>query len=356
MKHFIIHVVIALAIAFACMQMNGAQSSDPAPQQPAEEGSISKPESQNTPPAMPSPVPQSPESIEEGIKISVNVKMVQVNAVVKDRFDNVVPNLRKEDFKVYDNNVLQEVAGFSQDELPLAIAWVFDRGMGNYKQSLSLTFRHLRAQDELCIIAFDKEVSLIHKLTADLRRMLSVVPENPVQYDVRKRNVIDALHYAIKYLASAAPDHRHAIILISDNDQTMRSKASEQEVLTMAQEKDVTVYSMKYPINHWSAQDQYAKGASADRIALESGGEVFIPKPLLGISLGGILNSGLLFSRLRTTYSFGYYPSNTQPGAFHTITVRLADKFGKPGIDYFIQAKKGYYEVQPAKSIPATKP
>jgi Ca-activated chloride channel homolog len=339
MKHFIIHAVIALAIAFACMQLNGAQSSDPSPQQPAEEGSISKPESQNTPPAMPSAVPKLPESIEEGIKINVKVKMVQVNAVVKDRFGNVVPNLRKEDFKVYDNNVLQEVAGFSQDELPLALAWVFDRGGGPYKQPLGLTFRHLRAQDAACIIAFDKEVSLIHELTADLRRMLSVVPENPVQYNVRKKNVIDALHYAIKYLASAAPDHRHAIILISDNDQTMRSVASEREVITMAQEKNVTVYSLKYPINLYSAQDQFAKGASVEKIALESGGAVFTPKRL-GIGFWDIITSGFLLSRLRTTYSFGYYPSDTQTGAFHTITVKLADKFGKPGIDYFIQAKK----------------
>jgi hypothetical protein len=165
-----------------------------------------------------------------------------------------------------------------------------------------------------------------------------------------------ALHYAIKYLASAAPNRRRVIILLSENDQTKRSTTNDREVITMAQEKDVTIYSLKIPNNtNMSGQFEFAKGALVENIVLESGGEVFMPAHL-GLSFGEFFLSDYLLSRLRTTYSFGYYPSNTQTGAFHTITVRLADKFGEPGIDYFIQAKKGYYEVQPAKSSPSTKP
>jgi hypothetical protein len=177
MKHFIIQIMIAVAIGFACMQLNRAQSSDPSRQETTGKVSVSNPESKNTPPAMPSAVPKLAESIEEGIKISVKVKMVQVNAVVKDRFDKVVPNLRKEDFKVYDNNVLQEVAGFSQDELPLAIAFVLDRQRVG---TLAPGLRFLKAQDEICAIGFDSEIRLIHELTADQRRILSAVEEMSV--------------------------------------------------------------------------------------------------------------------------------------------------------------------------------
>jgi hypothetical protein len=41
---------------------------------------------------------------------------------------------------------------------------------------------------------------------------------------------------------------------------------------------------------------------------------------------------------------------------FHSITVRLADKFGKSGSDYSIQAKRGYYAVQSPKSITGAQP
>jgi len=51
-----------------------------------------------------------------------------------------------------------------------------------------------------------------------------------------------------------------------------------------------------------------------------------------------------VLSRLRLRYSIGYYSSSTERGgAFHSIEVRLSDRFGKAGSDYIIHARRGYY-------------
>jgi hypothetical protein len=53
---------------------------------------------------------------------------------------------------------------------------------------------------------------------------------------------------------------------------------------------------------------------------------------------------GAVISRLRIRYSLSYYPTSaSEGGAYHSITVRLTDRYGKAGSDYFMHAKRGYY-------------
>ena len=59
--------------------------------------------------------------------IRVRVRMVQVDAVVRDRAGRMIDNLTADDFRVYEDGVLQEMQSFSRDELPLAVALVIDR-------------------------------------------------------------------------------------------------------------------------------------------------------------------------------------------------------------------------------------
>jgi Ca-activated chloride channel homolog len=367
MKHFIIHVVIAVAIAFACMQINGAQSSDPAPRQANEVISISKPESQNTPPAVPGPVPKPPESTGGGIKINVKVNMVQVDAVVRDLSGNVVSNLGKEDFKVYDNNMPQELASFSHDERPLGVAIVTDGQNGFGISPFRFVLNSLKPQDAVCVLWYGSDVLLVEGLTTDRQRAAYAIDQLRLTISTQFTQQIDALYYAIKYLGSAAPGRRRAVIMISGGLPAL-SMASERDVITIAQEKDTAIYSLMSgsAITRSCSSGNPLYQAFCDamtRIAHDSGGEVIYrgnAAPINGNLYEGnaraydALNTSI--SHLRTPYSFGYYPSNTQTGAFHTITVRLADKFGKPGIDYFIQAKKGYYAVPSPKHIPGTKP
>jgi Ca-activated chloride channel homolog len=326
--------------------------------QPIEEASISKPE-----PDLPSAVPHAEAAPVEpavaGVKISVRVKMVQVDAVVRDHSGHLMSNLRTEDFRVYEDNVLQEVAGFSQDELPLAVAIVVDHSgsvspyISELRRIATQTLDNLKPNDEVCLFTFAANVQRLEDLTSSRERIANAIDRI---HAFGGTDITGALYEAVRYLANAAPDRRHAIVLISDNEQTVPSSVSDHDLITTAQEKDVVVYSLKTsgsPLALGARLPSLIFGDAINRVAQDTGGELI--KVANVSSLDSALGS--VISRLRTSYSIGYYPaSSSKTGVFHEITVRLADTFGKPGKDYSIRAKRGYYAVQSSKSVADSQP
>jgi Ca-activated chloride channel family protein len=327
---------------------------------PTDEASVSKPETSEgaaTPAVV--EVTKAAEPAAAGVTISVKVKMVQVDAVVRNRAGRIMDNLRPEDFRVYEDNVPQELASFSQDELPLAVALVVDRSgsvapyISELRKIATRALYNLKQQDEVCLFSFAQDVQRLEDLTTDRQRIANAIDRI---YAGGGTDIMDGLYEAVRYLANAAPDRRHAVILISDNQQTTNPRTSEHEVITTAQERDTVLYSLKTSGTRLALGNQLPNlvfGDSVNKVAQETGGEVI--KVTNTGSLDGALSS--VISRLRTRYSLGYYPSSSsQNGAFHSITVRLADKFGKAGSDYLIYAKRGYYAVQSSKPVAVVQP
>jgi VWFA-related protein len=298
----------------------------------------------------PAAAPPPPPSLDsEDVTISVKVKMVQVDTVVRDKSGRLMDSLKQGDFKIYEDGVLQEIAGFSQDALPLSVALVVDRSgseapyIDELRRIAAQALNALKPKDEVCLFSFAKDVERLEELTPDRQRIVSALDRIRAGGST---NIMDALHDAIKYLAMAAPDSRRAIILISDNDQNGHSQYSEHEVANFAQERDTVIYSLKTgeDFDLLSITDKLSSRVlgnnAVKKVAQETGGE------LMEVSHSTYLSSSLrsVISRLRSRYSLGYYPSSAnQGGAFHSIAIRLDDQFGKPGNDYFVHAKRGYY-------------
>ena len=279
--------------------------------------------------------------------ISVKVRMVQVDAVVRNRAGRLIDNLKADDFRVYEDGVLQEIQSFSRDELPLAVALVVDRSgsVANYIAELrkiaTRALDQLKPQDEVCLFSFADTVDRLEGLTNDRRRIADALDRIRAGGGT---DITDALHDSVTYLARTAPGRRHAIILVSDNQQTVDPQASEAETIKTAVESETVVYSLKTsgePFQLGAQLPSLILGSGpVNKITRETGGEV--------ISVGRVssLDSalGAIISRLRMRYSFGYYPAGTaQGGAFHEISVVLTDRYGKAGSDYFIHTKRGYY-------------
>ena len=298
--------------------------------QPSEEIAISGP-AETPPEASPSEPPvranSEPQSVESAAAtIRVKVRMVQVDAVVRDRAGRMIDNLTADDFKVYEDGVLQEVQNFSRDELPLAVALVIDRSgsVGPYISELrriaTRALDQLKRRDEVCLFSFADTVDRLEDLTTNRQRIVDAIDRIRTGGGT---DITDALHDAVTYLARIAPDHRHAIILISDNQQTVNPQASETETIRTAMETETVVYSLKTSGDSLQLAARLPslilRGNPVSKITQETGGEI--------ISVNGVssLDSALgsVISRLRMRYSLGYYPSSAaQGGAFHAITVR----------------------------------
>lgn len=122
-------------------------------------------------------------------------------------------------------------------------------------------------------------------------------------------------------------------------------------------EADTVVYSLKtsgegIPLGMHVPNLVMGLG-SVQKVAHETGGEV------INVAGVGALDAALgsVISRLRLRYALGYYPSNQAPGgAFHAIVVKLVERLGKPGSDYFLHARRGYYSTGSQTAASRTDP
>src|SRR6266550_2224378 len=59
-------------------------------------------------------------------KISVNSNLVVLSVTAKDRRGNLVPDLHREEFRIYDDNVEQSVDVFTAEAFPLSLVVLID--------------------------------------------------------------------------------------------------------------------------------------------------------------------------------------------------------------------------------------
>lgn len=72
------------------------------------------------------PAQEGPEEVGEGDIIRVNTTLVAIPVSVMDRDSKYIPNLRKEDFRIWEDGVEQHVAYFASTEQPFTVVLMID--------------------------------------------------------------------------------------------------------------------------------------------------------------------------------------------------------------------------------------
>jgi VWFA-related protein len=169
----------------------------------------------------------SPESGNEQFDVKVNVDLVTADVTV---VGENIPELRAEDFAIYDNGVAQQISHFSQDQLPLAVAIVVDNAVVDNFEMLKIAalsaLRHLKPEDEVALFAFAHDCHALNKLTKDRVSVSKAVVDLDVKTFREKwhekwggQNVYGALYEVARYLKREAPSHRRAMIVMTGNSQ-----------------------------------------------------------------------------------------------------------------------------------------
>ncbi len=292
--------------------------------------------------------------------LKVDVDLVLVEATVRDQYGAIVDNLKREDFHLYEDGVEQRISHFSRDELPLAVALVVDRSgsMAPVLRQLHRvaydTLSSLKPDDQVALFAFAARAERLEDLTTDRRRVADGLAAIPA----RGATVIaDALFEAALYLGRAAPNCRHAIILVSDNENTLRGYASESRVIRQALETETVIYSIKVGegmhTHMLNVRLPIFRDISVPKIARETGGEVIDGKDVKSVESA----MATAISRLKQRYSLGYYSTNSrQDGIFRQIEVRLADGSNDSRGKFTVYARRGYYARTEYFAVPNDQP
>jgi VWFA-related protein len=347
MSRAIFSILLAALLLTAAV---GDRAQQP-PKQPAPPVPAAPPQSQE---AQQGATPQSSQRI-----VQV-VNLVDVLFTVLNRRNKLVPDLQKEDFKVFDEKSPQEIRYFSkQTDLPLRIGMLVDtsnsiRDRIKFEQDASINFLFSvlrRGRDEAFVMTFDDEPQVVQAFTSDAGLLRDQILQTRAGGGTA---VYDAIYSACQNELSHPPRPpgdqpdivRRVMILISDGDDNL-STHTRSEAIEMAQRTSVVIYTISTS-TQWIQLSQTDPNKLADRkshltegdkilqdLADETGGRAFFPYHVddLDQSFQDIGDE------LRNEYSIAYMPTNyVLDGRYHRIRIEVPDHKG-----YQVRARRGYF-------------
>ena len=208
----------------------------------------------------PAPDP-GPEEVGEGDVVRVDTNFVTVPVSVMDRDGRFVPNLRREDFTIFENGIEQPIAHFEPTEKPFTVALLLDTSgstqfhLWQIKEAAINFAKQLRPQDRVLVVTFSHEVLLLTEVTNDLNVISSVIIENANVGDSTR--LYDAVDLVVKERLSKIKG-RKAIVLFTDGVDTGSYLATYQTTMRQAEELDALIYPIKYDTTDYARAMQRA--------------------------------------------------------------------------------------------------
>jgi Ca-activated chloride channel homolog len=190
-----------------------------------------------------------PEEVDEGDVVRVDTNLVTVPVSVLDKQGRFVPNLRREDFTLLENNVEQAIAYFEPSEKPFTVALVLDTSASTHfhlweiKEAAIAFAKQLRPQDRVLVVSFNDQVLLLTEATNDLGIVETVIEENATTGNSTR--LYDAVDLTIRERLNKIKG-RKAIVLFTDGVDTSSQQATLQSTLREVEELDALIYPIKY--------------------------------------------------------------------------------------------------------------
>jgi VWFA-related protein len=183
----------------------------------------------------------------QAFKFRTGVELINVTATVTDGNGRFVPGLSREDFRVYQDDELQQISHFSAERVPVSLGIVLDTSgsMDGEKMAAAraaldrFLLELLGPDDEVFLYRFDTSPELVHGWTTDRRLISREIAQ------LRPRGgtaMYDAVAEAIP-LAQSGKHRKKALVIISDGNDTS-SRTAIVALQAQIRETEVLVYAI----------------------------------------------------------------------------------------------------------------
>jgi VWFA-related protein len=333
--------------------------------------------------------------------IRVRVNEVVAPVTVTNHSGEMLLDLSKENFHVYDNGVAQEIEHFDLGGDPLSIVLAIETSshiepmLSAVRQTGIIFTQTVMGQTaEAAVISFDGDIELLDKFTTDTDGVQNTI--NHLRIGVDQSRLYDAMSQGISLLEQRPAVRRRILVVIAEA-QDSGSESKFGEVLRKAQLANVTIYTIglsstmadlrakpnpyegpqmgppgtfpvpvppgmpQTPDNEAAAQGINGVGGrgSVDLLALaiwlvKTGKNAIGPNSLeIASKATGGLHVNTMKDRsiqtamdaiggeLHAQYTLGYRPPGDEPTGYHEIKVTV----DRPGVD--VRTRPGYYIAPP---------
>ncbi len=297
--------------------------------------------------------------------IKVETGLVSIPVKVVDRGGKFIGGLMKENFKVFEDSVEQQIEYFTNEQQPFTVALILDMSYSaKFKaeeiQSAALAFiDQLRPSDKVMVVSFDQEVYIHCEPTNDRKILQTAILKTKIDYGTSLYEAMDlVMNEKFKKITG-----RKAIVIFSDGVDTSSRQSNDLRNLSDALELDALIYPIEYdtfkevqamknkpviqqpklpspipsknknpfPIptvggvgtmdEKGTTVEEYRKAAEyLNELANRTGGRLYKASTIANLSDA----FSRIASELREYYSIGYYPKNEMDsGKKYKIKVRV---------------------------------
>ena len=274
--------------------------------------------------------------------IKLDVDMALLNVTVTDPYNRLVTGLEPDNFRVFEDNIEQEVVTFSAEDVPISIGVIFDfsgsmsNKVGKAREAAVQFFKTANQQDEFFLVSFNERAELTSSFTnsvEDLQsRMMLTAPKG-------RTALLDALYLGLSQMRGAH-NAKRALLILSDGGDN-HSRYNESDIKRLVKEADTQLYAIGIfdPIGSRNRSPEELAGPSLlSEVTEMTGGRVFNVEKLE--ELPDIASK--IGMELRNQYVLGYRPSNKAHDArWRKFKIKLRAPKGLPPLSVF--SKTGYY-------------
>jgi VWFA-related protein len=280
-------------------------------------------------------------------RIAVDVNLVVLHPVVRDRSGSFVSDLAEQDFSIYEDGVLQSIRLFRHEDTPVTVGLVVDHS-GSMRPKLNEVIvagtafaQASNPADEMFIVNFNENVSLglpetspFTNRSSDLEAALSHMPASGMTA------LYDAAVAGLEQLRAGSRDKK-ILLIVSDGGDNASEHVLAQ-VLAMAEQSEAIIYT----IGVFDEGDPDRNPKVLKRLARESGGASFFPESLDQIV--GVCES--IARDIRNQYTIGYFSNNPVDGEYRSVRV-VARSNGRGKLA--VRSRAGY--IPGSAPVPADK-
>jgi VWFA-related protein len=319
----------------------------------------------------PPPPPERPKKVEgmPDYSIRVDVPLVNVDVMVTTKEGQFIPGMKKENFRVYEDGVQQNLTNFNQSEAPITAVMLIEFASTNYyfmvdALNASYTFaNNLKKNDWIAVASYDMKPHILVDFTQDKRAVMGGLGQLRFP-GFAETNLFDALYDTLDRLDRI--EGRKYIILISTGVDTFSKLNLDQILKKVKTTKDITIFpvsvgraireymetrgraashGMGIPISN---MDYLQADNQLNTFARMTGGRAYFPR--FQGELPEIFHD--ITADIHQQYSLSYHPTNPKlDGTYRKLKVeivapdgghlKIRDQRGKD-VKYEIIARDGY--------------
>ncbi len=274
--------------------------------------------------------------------IRVDTTLVLIPVTVTNPLGQFVTDMEKENFKLFEDKVEQEISTFSAEDAPLSIGIVFDTSgsMGSKlqtsRQAVAQFMKIANPVDEFFLVQFNDRPELVVPFTPSTEEI-----QNRLMFAQSKGRtaLLDGVYMAMNQMKKAR-NPRKAILIISDGGDNS-SRYTVSEVRSAVIESDVQIYGIGIFERMEARSRTPEEMAGPDmlrELAGRTGGRAFEVSNLA--ELPDVASK--IAIELRNEYVLGYSPKNaTRDGKYRRVEVKLKPIKGLPQLK--ASYRTGYY-------------